>query len=679
MHQDINFKTMNSYIKSTLLLVCLLFSIHASAQKKYIKKADQFYKQKRFYEAIEYYTQSLEKLKQAKKNYVIKQLAFSYKNLFDYKNTAIWYEKYTALADVPDKAFFEYGHVLIALGKNQKALEQFNIYCQRTGNSELFPKLKAIALWAESEAAKESKPYKVYKTNLESGDQALGLAFYKEGLMFSKPEKEGINGGTVYYDLAYSPIRDSINFDPAQSILNRSFFDGTPSLTADGKTLYFTSNSITGENYDSKKSNSSVLPNGENFLNIFYAIHERGSWSTPVLLEIDQQAHNFVFPFVSEDGNTLFFASDMPGGQGKMDIYRINRTEQNKWSKPENLGTVVNSEGDDIYPFLVNDKFYFSSREREGFGGLDIYFCEIKDNVFVTPKNMGKPINSTADDFAFIINKDQKSGYLASNRGTDSSKDIVYKFEHKTIPFIINGVVSDEAKFSPIVGALVKLFLFEEANKIFIDGWITEEDGKWEFIIESGKKWAVEFEKKGYISQNIMINQDPNNLTDWAVSNYNVTLNYDQSFIAQNVKEELIIEKTSNVKQEIMVENPVKIEKNEKIDLPKKEKIEKVENKGKTEQVENIKKTPVAEKTISNGISSNKTTYVVQIGAYKNPSKFKYSNMGSLGKVNKHVKDGITKFTIGSFADHKSADEFRKKVINAGVKDAFVVSLKEEN
>ena len=135
-------------------------------------------------------------------------------------------------------------------------------------------------------------------------------------------------------------------------------------------------------------------------------------------------------PALSPDNKTLYFSSDRPGGQGQSDLYKVEVKGKGKFGEPKNLGDKINTPGRESFPFVdADDKLYFSSDGHLGIGGLDVFYTTIKNGQIDEPRNIGKPINSSADDFAFTFKSSMKSGYFASNRGNDPLNDNIYVAE----------------------------------------------------------------------------------------------------------------------------------------------------------------------------------------------------------------------------------------------------------
>ncbi|MCG8410305.1 MAG: PKD domain-containing protein [Bacteroidales bacterium] len=203
--------------------------------------------------------------------------------------------------------------------------------------------------------------------------------------------------------------------------LKTPFNEGPATFNARGSEIYFTRNinaSLKLKNSISRKNN----------LGIFYSKYQRRykGWSNPVPFKYSDFNFNNAHPSLSEDGNSLFFVSDMPGGYGGTDIY-VSKRENGVWNKPQNLGPEINTPGNECFPFIHSSgRLYFSSNKHGSIGRLDIFYSEQINNKWHKPIPMEAPINSRYNDFALIIDAFMKKGYFSSDR--QISSDDIYMF-----------------------------------------------------------------------------------------------------------------------------------------------------------------------------------------------------------------------------------------------------------
>jgi outer membrane protein OmpA-like peptidoglycan-associated protein len=208
---------------------------------------------------------------------------------------------------------------------------------------------------------------------------------------------------------------------------------------------------------------------------------------------------------LSADGQTLFFASDKPGGYGGVDIYKSRRDQSGNWGAPENLGPQINTSGDEMFPFMSNDStLYFSSNGHLGLGGLDVFSTNPTGTKekWTAPENLGFPINTNKDDFNYIIDKDNKNGYFASNRDGGKGDDDIYKFVKKGVT--ICGLVYDAKTNDPIEGSKVVMYEVkdERGNKM------TNKDGTFCFSGTPKRVYKFVATKAGYLPNEVTVETD---------------------------------------------------------------------------------------------------------------------------------------------------------------------------
>ncbi len=301
--------------------------------------------------------------------------------------------------------------------------------------------------------------------------------------------------------------------------------------TADN--MFFTRNNI--KNGKKRKAKDGIVK-----LKIYSAEKIGDDWKNIEELPFNDNESSAMHPSISIEGDALYFASDRPGGFGGMDIYVAFR-RGGVWSEPENLGAAVNTESDEVFPFIHADgTLYFSSSGHSGFGGLDLFSSRNNGGVWNSPVNLATPFNSENDDFGFIIDRDKKNGYLSSNRNGGRGGDDIYSFyvfegldktlgtevkESKTLTFLISdletGTMMENAKvsytdidnltFSNAINAIsqegsegedliLRMPLDDNAP-----GGLTDSFGKFPLTLESGN-YVVIIEKEGFESQQIIVN-----------------------------------------------------------------------------------------------------------------------------------------------------------------------------
>lgn len=270
--------------------------------------------------------------------------------------------------------------------------------------------------------------------------------------------------------------------EPVEGELNSELDEGIMSFSPDGSTMYLTK--------------ARREPNANTGVEIYTSQRSDAKWSAPVKFEITADTvSSYAHPAVSPDGNYLYFASDMPGTGGK-DIWRINLKERS--GSLENLGTDINTPGDEMFPYMLTDSImYFSSDGHPGLGGLDIFCATLQPSGRWTVTNMGSPINSEADDFGmtFLPEADHPQGYMSSNRGDGRGYDHIYTFELPDLKINISGWVVDRDD-EPVPNSVIRIV----GNDGSIQKAVARDDGSFSFPLQRGVSYVMMAGGRGYLN-----------------------------------------------------------------------------------------------------------------------------------------------------------------------------------
>ena len=257
-------------------------------------------------------------------------------------------------------------------------------------------------------------------TEQNKGGRSVGADSYSRPTANDSPTvpnfTEGIN---VSQGLGYdsSPINPSQRFGRS---LNTKYHEGPATFSHDGAQIIFTRN-----NYNNGRANKST--EGVNKLKLYTAVQQNGVWSNIVELPFNSDEYSVGHPTLTHNDELLYFASDMPGGYGGTDLY-ASRFQNGQWSRPINLGSTINTKGNELFPFVDDaGNLYFSTDGLKGFGGLDVFFATLSNATTVqSVDHLDAPINSPQDDFGLIADANRQGGYFSSNR-RDGNDDI-YRF-----------------------------------------------------------------------------------------------------------------------------------------------------------------------------------------------------------------------------------------------------------
>ncbi len=268
--------------------------------------------------------------------------------------------------------------------------------------------------------------------------------------------------------------------EPVEGELNTKLDEGAVSFTPDGQTMYL--------------SKARREPSANTGVEIYTSQRSDAKWSAPVKFEITADTiSSYAHPAVSPDGNWLYFTSDMPGGIGGKDIWRINLRE--RAGSLENMGEFINTPGDEMFPYVLSDSvIYFASDGHPGLGGLDLFRAELTRSGGWKVENMGAPVNSSADDFGITFGKGE-SGFFSSNRGDGRGYDHIYSFVLPDLQILVSGWVLDKDE-EPVPNAVIRIVGDDGSNQKAI----ARPDGSFSFPLQRGVKYVMLAGAKGYLN-----------------------------------------------------------------------------------------------------------------------------------------------------------------------------------
>lgn len=340
---------------------------------------------------------------------------------------------------------------------------------------------------------RDSARFKVEEMPFNKGLGDFGPAYYENGLMYASNRRKGsINGkygwdNLGFLDVYYSQARDG-KYAKKGKLQAKKFktspHDGPVFYDKAGKTAFITRNRTES---DRRKGEFVVL-------NLYIAEKgTNGKWGTPQAFPYNSNLYSTGHAALSPDQNTLYFASDMPGGQGGVDIWKSERVGGG-WGKPVNLGEEINTKEDDMFPFVSPEgNLYFASKGHVGLGGLDIFEARKNGEGFMPPINMGYPLNTQYDDFALITEQNGKKGFFSSDRG--DYVDRIYGVEMNRILINLEGTVTDNKTLEKVNEAVVTV-----RNKTNGDSIVTKTDslGSYAVPLSAECEYEVVAGKEGF-------------------------------------------------------------------------------------------------------------------------------------------------------------------------------------
>ena len=275
--------------------------------------------------------------------------------------------------------------------------------------------------------------------------------------------------------------------------VNRQFPSGPASWSPDGETLFFTTSGVV----DKKNKKSAARMNKS----IYYAVRQNGVWSQAISFPYNDPLHYTVqHPAISPDGNILYFAADMPGTLGGMDLFYSEKTS-NGWSTPVNCGPAINTSYDEVYPYISGDnELFFSSKGHLGMGGLDIFSATGAKNNWTTPENLKAPMNSPKDDFGVFYFPNHLAGMLSSNRPGGKGADDIYLFNEKPKEpfFAVQGEVVRKSSAVPLEGVKIILLNKKTHQEASV---LSAADGSFKFELEKETDYLVSGDVDKYINR----------------------------------------------------------------------------------------------------------------------------------------------------------------------------------
>lgn len=410
-------RTLNTLFFS-LVLVASVFGGNEGRYQKIMDRASSFYEHFSYQKAIDLYMEALELNDTQEVNI---QLANCYRMLNKPEESLKWYQNALEKGAMNDEDMLHYGQVLSSLQQYDSAHAVLNKYQHQEewieGRAEGF---KNVNKFFHNELA-----YDIQEVIFNSAESDFAPSVTQSGFVFVSGRlssglfKPKYNTDKSYF-LDLFEVKDGQEPVKFQRGINTRYHEGPSVFYENDTKVIFTRN-----NYHQHKAGKSE--DGVNHLKLFFSEKQAdGEWSKATQFEYNSDEYSIGHPTLSSNGKTLYFSSDMPGGEGGVDIYK-SYWEKGKWSAPENLGSIINTGRDEMFPFVSHDDFlYFASDGHEGLGGLDIFRVDLTV-ANALPRNLGFALNTHKDDFAISLSPDGKKGYFSSNREGGTGGDDIYE------------------------------------------------------------------------------------------------------------------------------------------------------------------------------------------------------------------------------------------------------------
>lgn len=508
--------------RPTILFIALCLCLTSFGQIKKAKKEMHLFN---YSKAISILEKTTGKGTSAEKLEAAVLLAECYRKQNDAFNAKAWYARALEQGSMEPGNYYYYAQSLRTCGDYTLAKKMFLRFDSLANGDS---RGKTYAAFCDSSVAWNALPpgFEVKNAQaLNSKQSDFGPVFYENGVLFTSDrvitkEESRIYGWTgnnylhlfsanpQYLDDFYSEYSKP-RLSPGY--FNQDYHDGPASFNKD-QNLVFINRTIVIKD-KGKKEDGNLRTH---LLKLFYATKKNNKWSVPEPFFLNSNDYSIGHPALSPDGKTLYFVSDMNGGKGGTDIYQCEFIN-GKWSDPVNLGNEINTFGNEMFPFVAdNGDLYFASDGLPGYGGLDIFVTRKTDGKWSRPVNLGKPINSSFDDFALAIDKADKTGLFSSNRPGGLGSDDIYCFKRIQLPppvvvpppVFATGCVKEKSTLAPIPGATVFLVNEQTGQALVIR---TNANGCFKTPVIKGIPYIIKAVQPTYIADCYSFSFDPQN------------------------------------------------------------------------------------------------------------------------------------------------------------------------
>ncbi|MEO8472373.1 MAG: OmpA family protein [Chryseolinea sp.] len=473
-------KTLATSLLLLFLTSARLFAQHGS--NAYRDLADSLYRHHHYQYAADYYEKALRKSNE--RGYLMLQIAKSYDKINNPVKAEQWFDKAGKnRATFADEDYYLYAEALVVLKKMAKADSLLTKMLGENPNAHLARRALSDIRNFEKFFA-DSARYKTVRLAINSDVAEFSPAYYKDGIVFSAAKQEGALKKKYHWDnshflnLYYSSKNGESFNEPKlfEKDLNTKHHDGPAIFYSNFQKM------ILNRNQNIKvEGREDVYEWRPGLYDASYDASKDSWMITP--LPFNETAYSFSHPYISEDGNTLYFSSDKPGGYGGMDLYKVGRVN-GTWSTPFNLGPSINTEEDEAFPFIAKNTLYFASNGHGGLGGLDIFTSDFSTNGFTPPVNLGYPVNSSSDDFSLITDSVKVNGYYASSR---SGNDDIFSFVKHDLKINLLAHIFDGESDKPLAGANIQVITNggEDMNLV------ADDSGNFKFAVPEGIAFIV--------------------------------------------------------------------------------------------------------------------------------------------------------------------------------------------
>ena len=461
-----------------------------SAQDEKTKNADKLFDRFEYVDAADAYLKLVEKGNED--TYIKKQLAESYYNVFNTKEAVTWYGKLVE-KEQDAEVYYKYAQMLKAEGNYEEASKQMQKFASKAPADK-----RAIAFQNNPNyltRLKAQRPlFEIKSSDISSGNSDFGSILTNDNtIYFTSARNEARKTSDSwteepYLDMYQATYNDNGTVSEATLVdgINTKWHDGPATVSSDGNTMYYVSESFNEKKFEKDKAKKAKFGR----MYIYKATREEGQWKNSKPISLNSINYSLRNPSLSEDGKTLYFSSDMPGGIGGEDIWKVAVKGEDEYGTPENLGPKVNTEGNESFPYITdNNILYFTSDAKLGFGGYDIFEIDLNKGTEAT--NLGEPINTEKDDFAFSYNVSKKVAMFSSNREGIDNLYLAGPLCGVNAIVFVKSATSRKVVEGAVISAL------DDQNNI-VSSSVSTSSGQKTFEIECDKSYTFKVSKEGF-------------------------------------------------------------------------------------------------------------------------------------------------------------------------------------
>lgn len=501
---------MKHIIYTGILALLLSMNVTAQEQPSVRQRADQLFDRLEYYNAAQLYERLIQGRRPQTRDF--ERLAESYYRIRAYELAENWYARASQYEDFSSEGLLNYAEVLKMNSRYAEAKVQYNKYQELYGVSDEISLAIAGADSAIHWLSHPTGDVLRNENNINTDLSEFAAVPTSGGVVYAgepktHDDRSGMTGHAYLKIFSASRAHSGEITHPAvmSDIFNDARYHVGPITTDSAENTLYVTRTYPGRNVEKFKEGGVNWRKANLELKIY--TKNGDSWAESNFPYNNVEQYSLGHASLSDDGQILYYASDMPGGYGGVDIWYSELQAGGMWGEPQNAGATVNSEKDEMFPSVWGDTLYYSSNGFAGMGGLDIYKVAGSKNSFSNRQNLGYPLNSAADDFAYVgwsDDEENRYGYLSSNRPGGVGGDDIYSFAYikPKITILLKGVTKNRDTGESLPSAMVTLFGTE---RNIIAKKSSGDDAAFEFEIEPNTPYSVYGEKQGFLPDSIRI------------------------------------------------------------------------------------------------------------------------------------------------------------------------------